>query len=191
MQGNRVFSGQSVRQLRKLQIMPVSTYRITTMRPNIGMVEYPDHSQVSVADLPGLIEGASVNRGLGHSFLKHTQKARALALVVDIDGFHLSDKFPARTPLQNVFILLKELVLYDKELLRRPKMLVVTKLDKKGNLLPVLEEIRTSSPVTQEKTNLMSLADELSTIRFDSVIPVSAATSFGLDDLRDKMKTIL
>ncbi|XP_074623619.1 uncharacterized protein LOC141881690 isoform X1 [Acropora palmata] len=184
-------------------------YAFTTMRPNIGMVEYPDHSQVSVADLPGLIEGASVNRGLGHSFLKHTQKARALALVVDIDGFHLSDKFPARTPLQNVFILLKELVLYDKELLRRPKMLVVTKLDKKGatnrfhelrqkllsiehgNLLPVLEEIRTSSPVTQEKTNLMSLADELSTIRFDSVIPVSAATSFGLDDLRDKMKTIL
>ncbi|CAH3018585.1 unnamed protein product, partial [Porites evermanni] len=107
-------------------------YAFTTMRPNIGMVEYGDHSQVSVADLPGLIEGASVNRGLGHRFLKHTQKARALALVVDIDGFRLSEKYPARTAFQNVFILLKELVLYDKELLNRPKILIVTKLDKKG-----------------------------------------------------------
>ncbi|XP_068724561.1 uncharacterized protein [Montipora capricornis] len=184
-------------------------YAFTTMRPNIGVVEYPDHSQVSVADLPGLIEGASVNRGLGHSFLKHTQKASALALVVDIDGFHLSDKFPARTALQNVFILLKELVLYDKELIHRPKMLVITKLDKKGatsrfqelrqklhsmqhgTLLPILEEIRTSSPIVKENTNLMALADELSRTRFDSVIPVSAVTSFGLEDLRDKIKTVL
>lgn len=110
----------------------IGDYAFTTMRPSIGMVEYPDHSQVRVADLPGLIEGAAANRGLGHAFLKHTEKARALALVVDIDGFHFNDKFPARTAFENVCILLKELYLYKRELLNRPKILIVTKLDRKG-----------------------------------------------------------
>ncbi|XP_078377648.1 uncharacterized protein LOC144660796 isoform X2 [Oculina patagonica] len=184
-------------------------YAFTTMRPSIGMVEYSDHSQVRVADLPGLIEGASINKGLGHAFLKHTEKAKALALVVDIDGFHFNDKFPARTAFENVCILLKELFLYKRELLNRPKMLIVTKLDKKGatsrfqslrhkldsiqqheTLLSVLQEISSNSPTAQENTNLMELTEELARTSFDSIVPFSAVTSFGLEDVRDKIKEL-
>lgn len=184
-------------------------YAFTTMRPSIGMVEYSDHSQVRVADLPGLIEGASSNRGLGHAFLKHTEKAKALALVVDVDGFHFNDKFPARTAFENVCILLKELFLYKRDLLNRPKMLIVTKLDRKGatsrfqalkhklnsiheheSLLSVLQEITSNSPTTQENANLIELTEELTRTSFDFVVPFSAVTSFGLEDLRHKIKEL-
>jgi len=164
---------------------------------------------VRVADLPGLIEGASSNRGLGHAFLKHTEKAKALALVVDVDGFHFNDKFPTRTAFENICILLKELFLYKRELLNRPKMLIVTKLDRKGatgrfqalkhklnsiheheSLLSVLQEISSNSPTTQENANLIELTEELTRTSFDFVVPFSAVTSFGLEDLRDKIKEL-
>lgn len=101
-------------------------------------------------------------------------------------------------------------MLYDKELLNRPKILIVTKLDKKGatsrfqelkqrvnsvqehgTLLSILQKIRSDSPVPQEQTDLMDIADKLTRTRFDSILPFSAFTSFGLDDVRDKMKAVL
>lgn len=111
------------------------------MCPQIGMVEYKDLRQVSVADLPGLIEGAHANIGLGHKFLKHIERTRLLLMVVDLLGFKLSNVHHLRTCLQNVLALNKELELYDKELMHRPCILLLNKVDQEG-AVPEYEKIK-------------------------------------------------
>lgn len=96
------------------------------------MVKYTDLRQISVADLPGLIEGAHANIGMGHKFLKHIERTRLLVMVVDLFGFRLSNMHRLRTCLQNVFALNKELELYDKELMQRPCILLLNKTDESG-----------------------------------------------------------
>lgn len=96
------------------------------------MIEYPDLRQISVADLPGLIEGAHANIGMGHKFLKHIERTRLLVMVVDLFGFKLSNVHRLRTCMQNVFALNKELELYDKELIQRPCILCLNKIDETG-----------------------------------------------------------
>lgn len=105
------------------------------------MVEYKDLRQVSVADLPGLIEGAHANIGMGHKFLKHIERTRLLLMVVDLFGFKLSNVHHLRTCLQNVFALNKELELYDKELVQRPCILLLNKIDQEG-AVPEYEKIK-------------------------------------------------
>lgn len=102
---------------------------VTTIRPQIGTVNYDDLRQISVADLPGLIEGAHANIGMGHKFLKHIERTRLLLMVVDMHGFRLSPSHAQRTCLENVFALNKELELYDEQLLRKPCVLLVNKID--------------------------------------------------------------
>lgn len=77
------------------------------MMPNIGIITYKDHRQISLADLPGLIEGAHVNIGLGHRFLRHVERTKALLLVVDINGFRLSAEHLYRSCLETVILLNK------------------------------------------------------------------------------------
>lgn len=105
------------------------------------MVEYKDLRQISVADLPGLIEGAHANIGMGHKFLKHIERTRLLLMVVDLLGFRLSNVHHLRTCLQNVFALNKELELYDKELVQRPCILLFNKVDGEG-AIPEYEKIK-------------------------------------------------
>lgn len=95
-------------------------------------MEYPDFRQISVADLPGLIEGAHTNIGLGHKFLKHIERTKLLLMVVDLFGFRLSVMHQLRNCIQNIYALNKELELYDKELLDRPCILVLNKIDEEG-----------------------------------------------------------
>lgn len=85
---------------------------------------------MSVADLPGLIEGAHTNVGMGFKFLKHVERTRLLLMVVDLFGFRLSEKHEHRTCLENVYALNKELELYNKDLLRKPCVLLLNKIDK-------------------------------------------------------------
>jgi len=84
-------------------IMQVADYAFTTLRPQLGMVHYPDTSSLAVADIPGLIKGASQNRGLGHRFLRHVERSHALAYVLDLSGGLGPDRGP--TALQQLHML--------------------------------------------------------------------------------------
>lgn len=112
--------------------MKIRYILVTTLRPQIGTIEYRDHRQITVADLPGLIEGAHANIGLGHKFLKHIERTKLLLMVVDLFGFKLSAVHRLRTCIQNIFALNKELELYDEELLDRPCILLLNKIDEDG-----------------------------------------------------------
>lgn len=83
--------------------------------------------------MPGLIEGAHINIGLGHKFLKHIERTKLLLMVVDLFGFQMSVKYPIRTCIQTIYALNKELELYDKELIDRPCILLLNKSDKEGS----------------------------------------------------------
>lgn len=73
----------------------------------MGIVKYNDFRELSIADLPGLIEGAYANRGMGHRFLKHVERTKVLLLIVDINGFQLSPQYPLRSCMETIFLLNK------------------------------------------------------------------------------------
>lgn len=111
----------------------VANYPFTTLEPSVGVMQYQDSRQISVADLPGLIEGASRNVGLGHSFLRHVERTKLLLFVVDVFGFRLKKSDPVRSALETVAILNREIELYKPELLDKPAVLLVNKLDLEGS----------------------------------------------------------
>jgi len=101
----------------------IADYPFTTLEPNLGVVSIDDDTSFTVADIPGLIEGASEGRGLGHRFLRHVERARVLCIMVDLaplDGIG---------PTEQEEILLRELGQYRPELLERPRIVVGTKAD--------------------------------------------------------------
>jgi GTP-binding protein len=101
----------------------IANYPFTTLEPNLGVVRLDDDTDFVVADIPGLIEGASEGRGLGHRFLRHVERARVLCLLLDLasmDGVGPDDQER---------ILLTELAAYRPELLDRPRVVVGTKAD--------------------------------------------------------------
>jgi len=101
----------------------VADYPFTTLEPHLGVVRVDSNTEYIVADIPGLIEGASEGKGLGHQFLRHIERARALCVLVDLaatDGM---------SPSEQERILLHELENYDPEMLERPRVVVGTKSD--------------------------------------------------------------
>jgi GTP-binding protein len=100
----------------------IADYPFTTLEPHLGVVRFDDHEFV-VADIPGLIEGASEGRGLGHRFLRHIERARALLVLVDLAP--VDDRSAA----DQEAVLLRELGAYRPELLARPRLLVGSKAD--------------------------------------------------------------
>ncbi|XP_023220345.1 GTP-binding protein 10-like [Centruroides sculpturatus] len=110
----------------------IANYPFTTIKPNVGMMVYEDNRQILLADLPGLIEGAHDNFGMGHHFLKHVIRTKLLLFVVDVSGFRLTSNkydYPYRNALETVMLLNKELELYKEELTDKPAILVVNKMD--------------------------------------------------------------
>jgi GTP-binding protein len=101
----------------------IADYPFTTLEPNLGVVAVDDDTNFVVADIPGLIEGASEGRGLGHQFLRHIERARVLCLLIDLAN--LDDVEPA----DQERILLHELGKYQPDLLERPRLVVGTKAD--------------------------------------------------------------
>jgi GTP-binding protein len=98
-------------------------YPFTTLHPQIGIVEYEDYCRVTVCDVPGLIEGAHRNVGLGHAFLRHVQRCKILVLLLDMAGVD------GRQPWDDYHQLLNELRLYDAKLLEKPRLVVANKMD--------------------------------------------------------------
>jgi GTP-binding protein len=101
----------------------VADYPFTTLVPNLGVVQYQDHNPFVVADVPGLIPGASQGKGLGHEFLRHIERTKALVHL--IDGSQ-EDEALWR---QDHDMILEELNLYNPELLQRPRLTIISKID--------------------------------------------------------------
>src|SRR3954471_20937412 len=100
----------------------IADYPFTTLEPNLGVVRFRDHEYV-LADIPGLIEGAAEGKGLGHQFLRHVERARALVILLDlaaVDG---------TSPEEQERVLLRELGDYQPELLERPRLVLGSKAD--------------------------------------------------------------
>ena len=101
----------------------IANYPFTTLEPHLGVVRIDESTEFVVADIPGIIEGASEGRGLGHQFLRHIERARALCILVDLapmDGM---------APDEQERILLRELEAYDPALVGRPRIVVGSKVD--------------------------------------------------------------
>lgn len=104
----------------------IAPYPFTTLRPYVGLAKFVDDSQVIFADLPGIIEGAHMNKGLGHRFLQHAERTKLLLYVIDgsVEG-------EGRSPLKDYKILYNELKMYkDGMLLQKPAFCVVNKMDR-------------------------------------------------------------
>lgn len=101
----------------------VAPYPFTTLKPQVGIVRYADFHRITVCDVPGLIEGAHENAGLGHAFLRHIQRCKILVFLLDMAG---TDN---REPWDDYRKLLAELELYDPALLEKPRMVVANKMD--------------------------------------------------------------
>lgn len=101
----------------------IADYPFTTLHPNLGVVRVGPEKSFVVADIPGLIEGASEGAGLGHLFLRHLQRTRVLLHVVDLAPFDDTD------PVKQARAIVNELKIYDEELYNKPRWLVLNKLD--------------------------------------------------------------
>lgn len=101
----------------------IAEYHFTTITPNLGMVQVPDGRSFVMADLPGLIQGASAGKGLGHQFLRHIERCRVILHVIDMgsnDG---------RDPVEDYRIINEELANYEYRLMERPQIVVANKMD--------------------------------------------------------------
>ncbi len=140
----------------------IAPYPFTTLHPQIGIVEYEDFRRLIVCDVPGLIEGAHHNVGLGHAFLRHIQRCQMLVILLDMAG---TDN---RAPWDDYHNLLKELELYDASLLDRPRLVVGNKMDE-----PVAEE------------NLKKFKRR---VRKTPVLPLCAAFDQGVDRFKQLIR---
>ncbi len=140
----------------------IAPYPFTTLTPQIGILEYPDWKRLTVCDVPGLIEGAHQNVGLGHAFLRHIKRCKILVLLLDMaatDG---------RKPWDDYKQLLKELELYDPAMLEKPRLVVANKMDE-----PVAEQF---------------LKDFKKKVKRVPVLPISAAFDQGVDQFKTAIR---
>jgi len=140
----------------------VAPYPFTTLHPVIGVVEFSGYRRATIADIPGLIEGAHRNLGLGHDFLRHITRCHVLLFVVDVAGSE------GRNPIEDLQNLRREIDLYDPILSERPWFAVANKMD-----LPGADE------------NLLALQKRFSAVE---LAPISAATGEGLDAFKTKLE---
>jgi len=136
-------------------------YPFTTLHVNVGVIEYPDRfDRIVMADIPGLIEGAHDNRGLGHQFLRHIERCTLLVFIIDMAGSE------NRKPWDDFQVLERELRLYSQVLAGKPRVIVANKLD-----LP----------------DAPKYLKEFQARVKERVIPISCFSGDGLEDLRTQL----
>ena len=101
----------------------IANYHFTTLNPNLGVVDLEDAKGFVIADIPGLIEGASEGVGLGHEFLRHIERTRLIVHIVDAASTE------GRDPIQDIYAINKELAAYDQNLAGRPQIIAANKID--------------------------------------------------------------
>ena len=140
----------------------VAAYPFTTLHPQIGIVEFDDYTRLTVCDVPGIIEGAHENVGLGHAFLRHILRCRIIVLLIDMAG---TDD---RDPWDDYFSLLSELEQYHPSLTSKPRIVVANKVDE-----PTAEEnLKTFKQKTGEA----------------NVLQIAAGFDVGLDRFKSAIK---
>ena len=141
----------------------IASYHFTTLSPNLGVVKTNDNSFV-VADLPGLIEGASSGAGLGHKFLKHIERTKIIAHVIDMASEE------GRDPYEDYVAIRKELEAFSPKLLTKPEIIVANKMDG-----------------TNAKENLKKFKEK---IKNTEIYEISAIRNEGLDKVIDKLSSL-
>jgi len=139
----------------------VAAYPFTTLHPIVGVMEMPGYRRATIADIPGLIEGAHRGVGLGHEFLRHITRCRILVFVIDVAGSE------GRNPIEDLQNLRREIDLYDPALSSRPWLVVANKMD-----LPDAER------------NLRVLQERFPKTK---IIPTSAAQGEGIAELKETL----
>ena len=142
----------------------IAAYHFTTLNPNLGVVKSSDGRSFVMADLPGLIEGASEGEGLGDKFLRHIERTRVIAHVVDMAGSE------GRDPYDDFVLINKELEAFNEKLIKKPMIVIANKMDLEG-AKEKLEEFK-------KKVDL-------------DIYEVSAATNTGLQVVVDKLANML
>jgi GTP-binding protein len=142
----------------------IAPYPFTTLHPQIGVMEFEDYHRMTVCDIPGLIDGAHQNVGLGHAFLRHVQRCKALVLLIDMAGVD------ARKPWDDFKQLREELKLYDPAMLEKPFFVAANKMD-----IPEAQELYRSF---RRK------------VRGVKVLKLSAAFDDGVAKLKQSMREI-
>ena len=142
----------------------IAPYPFTTLHPQIGVLEFSDYHRITVCDIPGLIDGAHQNVGLGHAFLRHIQRCRALVLLIDMAGTY------ARKPWDDFKQLRKELELYDPKMLEKPYVVAANKMD-----------------MEESQAHLRSFKRRLRGVK---VIELAAAFDEGVSPLKDVMRAM-
>ncbi|CDZ23735.1 GTPase obg [[Clostridium] cellulosi] len=144
----------------------IGNYHFTTLSPALGVVRLSEGESFVMADIPGLIEGASEGAGLGHEFLRHIDRCRLLIHVVDVSGSE------ARDPIEDYETICKELVAYDPQLVKRPQIVAGNKAD----------------IATEEQIERFRRYIEGKGLKF---FPISAASHKGVDDLINEVRKML
>jgi GTPase len=139
----------------------VAAYPFTTLHPIVGVMELPGYRRATIADIPGLIEGAHRGLGLGHEFLRHITRCRTLVFVIDVAGSE------GRNPIEDLQNLRREIDLYDPVLSSRPWLVVANKMD-----------------LTDAEKNLRAMQERFPRIK---IIPTSAAKGEGITELKDTL----
>lgn len=143
----------------------IAAYHFTTLSPNLGVVKLKDHRSFVIADLPGLIEGASSGAGLGHKFLKHAERTRIIAHIIDMGSFE------GRDPIEDYKIIRNEVEKYSKKLANKKEIVIANKCD-----LPEFED------------NLNRFKKEFPSI---DIYPISALNNIGIDEAMNKIADTL
>ena len=145
----------------------VAAYHFTTLNPILGVVNLPDHRSFVMADIPGLIDGASEGAGLGHDFLRHIERTKILIHVVDVSGIE------GRDPIEDYEKINAELAKYSEKLARKRQVVAANKIDLLG-----------------DSDNLERLMDYM-TAHGVEVYPICAMTGEGMDKLLERVWTML
>ena len=143
----------------------IAAYHFTTLNPNLGVVRTKDGRSFVIADLPGLIEGASLGEGLGDRFLKHIERTRVIAHVIDMSAFE------GRDPYLDYVTINKELENFNKDILKKPEIIIANKMD-----LPSAKE------------NLEKFKKKIGDKK---IFEVSAMTNTGLEDVVTSLADML